>query len=205
MHLSKNFGLEEFTYSAVAKQHITPTKFQVEKLRYLAQNILQPIRDKWGPLKITSGLRTYETYLALVKHGYPASKTSDHFLIPYLMWNRRKKEWFVPNSAPNPRGKGAADFIPLKANAWDVWYWVLDNFTPSSDFNQFIIYPKKYSYVKNDYFHIANPAKIFKCHNIVPSKRPLLVFVKGNPNFTEEFVSFEKFIKIMGKKFKERR
>jgi len=203
--LSENFQLSEFIYSSVSKEEIRPTKFQIEKLKYLAQNILQPIRDKWGPLRITSGLRTYKTYLALKKKGYPASKTSDHFLIPYLKWSVIKQMWLVPSDVPNPRGKGAADFIAIRANAWDVWYWVLENFKPGEDYNQFIIYPKNYSYVKTDYFHISNPAKIFNCPSIVPSKRPILVFVKGNNNFDEEFVSFEKFIKIMGKKFKERR
>jgi len=197
MQLSKNFNLKEFTYSEVTKKHLKPTEFQIEKLRYLAENLLQPIRDKFGPLKITSGLRDLEVYRALVKAGYPASKTSDHFLVPYLY--KYNDEWLVPTWAPNPRGRGAADFIALKTDAWDLWFWVLDEFKkPGWDFNQFIIYPKKYSSAKVDYFHISNPSHIFPAKSITPSRNPLLVYVNGNRKFKgAKFVSFKEFKRVI--------
>ena len=202
MRLSKNFSLEEFTYSKIVDKHIKPTSFQINKLQYLAENLLQPIRDKFGPLKITSGLRDLKVYRALVKAGYPASKTSDHFLVPYLI--KYKGEWLVPSWAPNPRGRGAADFIALKADAWELWHWVLKKFDkPGWDFNQFIIYPKDFSSVKTDYFHISNPSHIFAAKSITPSRNPILVYVNGNEKFKgAKFVSFDYFKKVMGKDFK---
>ena len=201
--LSKNFKLSEFTYSKTANKHIKPTDFQIEMLKQLCVNLLQPIRDKFGSMKITSGLRDKEVYDALVKAGYPASKTSDHFLVPYLV--KKGKVWLAPADAPNPRGKGAADFMPLKADIWDVYCWVMNNFKASTDFNQLIIYPAAYSNIKRDFIHISNPARLFIAKYIIPSTKPLLVCVKGNKKFAgKTYVSLEYFKDRMGRKFRER-
>ncbi|NRA66761.1 MAG: hypothetical protein HRU19_19895 [Pseudobacteriovorax sp.] len=68
MKLSKNFTLAEFTHSDLAKRrriNNTPGKRQIEAMRYLAQFVLQPIRDEFGPTKITSGYRSPELNLAV--------------------------------------------------------------------------------------------------------------------------------------------
>lgn len=202
--LSPNFTLGELTHSNLANKYVETTSFQIGMLRELCTELLQPVRNKFGVLKVTSGLRDKEVYDLLIKNGYPASKTSDHFLVPYLY--KHRADWLVPSSAPNPRGKGAADFIPLKANGWDVFYWMLDNFEASKDFNQLIIYPKDYSKAKSNYLHVSNPARLFIAKSIVPAKRPVLVYVSGNRRFRGyTFVSFDTFKKRMRNRFKQRR
>ena len=58
---SKNFTYEELVNSATAKRlkiDNTPNEEQKEKLKRLAVEILQPIRDKYGkPIVVTSGFR----------------------------------------------------------------------------------------------------------------------------------------------------
>ena len=60
MNLSKNFSLAEMTKSVTAKRlgiDNTPNEQQIEFLIELCENVLQPLRDKMGPILITSGLR----------------------------------------------------------------------------------------------------------------------------------------------------
>ena len=61
MRLSKNFTLEELTRSATALRlgiNNEPTKEGVLKLTLLATSLLQPLRDRIGALRITSGYRS---------------------------------------------------------------------------------------------------------------------------------------------------
>lgn len=62
MKLSNNFELSEFLFSETAyrydiKEQFTPSKEVVDNLKLLCVNILQPVRDKFGAIKITSGYR----------------------------------------------------------------------------------------------------------------------------------------------------
>ena len=53
--LSKNFSLDEMTRSSTAKSKRidnTPNEAQIEFMVELCQSVLQPIRDKFGPVKI---------------------------------------------------------------------------------------------------------------------------------------------------------
>ena len=56
MKLSENFTLEELTATTTGIENI-PTPVEQEKLHYLARFILQPIRDEWGRIRVTSGYR----------------------------------------------------------------------------------------------------------------------------------------------------
>lgn len=60
--LSKNFSLEELTYSATAvskRIDNTPTAEVAENLSRLAKEVLQPIRDRLGrSIKVNSGYRS---------------------------------------------------------------------------------------------------------------------------------------------------
>ena len=61
MRFTKNFTLQEMIYSSTAlRRNIdnTPTKEGVIKLRLLAANLLQPIRNDLGSIRITSGYRS---------------------------------------------------------------------------------------------------------------------------------------------------
>ena len=59
---TKNFSYDELIASATAKRlglDNTPTLEEKEKLRQLAEDILQPIRDAWkSPIVVTSGYRS---------------------------------------------------------------------------------------------------------------------------------------------------
>lgn len=61
MNLSKNFSLKEMTYSSTAdnlKIDNTPNGAVIENLKALCIKLLQPIRDKFGVINITSGYRS---------------------------------------------------------------------------------------------------------------------------------------------------
>lgn len=60
MKLSKNFTLQEFTKSQVAIRNgidNVPTEEHIEAARLLFDNVVQPVRDHFGPTIITSGYR----------------------------------------------------------------------------------------------------------------------------------------------------
>ena len=68
MNLSRNFSLQELTKSDTAiRKGIdnNPNADQIEKLKRLCENVLQPVRDQFGRVKVTSGFRTPELCLAI--------------------------------------------------------------------------------------------------------------------------------------------
>jgi hypothetical protein len=76
MKLSTNFSLSELTKSEAATRlglDNTPALQIIENLEALVQNILQPVRDKFGPVVVTSGYRSPE-----VNKAIGGSTTSDH-------------------------------------------------------------------------------------------------------------------------------
>lgn len=78
MQLSANFTLDELTRSATASERgidNTPGLIERTHLHVLAQTILQPLRDQFGPLRITSGYRSCALNVAI-----GGSKTSQHML-----------------------------------------------------------------------------------------------------------------------------
>jgi len=71
-----NFSYGEFIKSATALRHginNVPTEDQWKKIESLAKHILQPIRNRFGRLRITSGFRSVEL---CIKIG--SSATSNH-------------------------------------------------------------------------------------------------------------------------------
>mgnify|MGYP003122253621 FL=1 len=76
MRLTKNFTLQELIYSATAlRKNIdnTPTKEGIIKLRLLAANLLQPLRNAVGSIRITSGYRS-----TLLSEAIGSSSNSQH-------------------------------------------------------------------------------------------------------------------------------
>lgn len=77
MTLSKNFTLNELTHSSTAianKVSNIPGKLELENLKKLCTEILQPIRDKCGDsIHITSGYRSQ-----MLNKLVGGSKTSQH-------------------------------------------------------------------------------------------------------------------------------
>ena len=68
MNLSQNFSLRELTKSQTAERKgidNTPTDEHIENLKLLCENILQPVRDHFGRVKVTSGYRSPELCVAI--------------------------------------------------------------------------------------------------------------------------------------------
>jgi len=68
MNLSRNFTLSELIKSDTAIRkgiNNNPNAEQIEKLKALCENILQPVRDHFGRVKITSGFRSVELCMAI--------------------------------------------------------------------------------------------------------------------------------------------
>ena len=129
MKLSKNFSLDEFVICMGIVIDATPE--QIFCLSVLCEKILQPIRDKFGSIKITSGLRNTISSELMIGKGYNASKTSDH--LAWGIWN--------------PRGTGAADFT-CSNNMRDVFHWIQLNII--NQIGQVIYYPDK------NFIHVSN-------------------------------------------------
>ncbi len=77
MKLSKNFTLQELVSSATASKYgikNAPNAEQLQNLKNLAENILQPIRDEWNaPIKVSSGFRC-----PLLNKKVKGAANSDH-------------------------------------------------------------------------------------------------------------------------------
>ena len=68
MQLSRNFTLQELIKSDTAIRmdiNNNPNSGQIEKLKDLCENILQPVRDHFGRVKVTSGVRSPELCVAI--------------------------------------------------------------------------------------------------------------------------------------------
>jgi len=68
MRLSKNFVLSEITKSNTAKRlgiSNEPEKKHLEKMQGLITNLIQPMRDALGPIRVTSGYRSKELNRAI--------------------------------------------------------------------------------------------------------------------------------------------
>ncbi len=76
MRLSKNFVLSEITKSNTAKRlgiKNEPEKKHLENMQRLITNLIQPMRDSLGPIRISSGYRNPELNRAI-----GGSRTSQH-------------------------------------------------------------------------------------------------------------------------------
>ena len=68
MKLTRNFSLQELTKSDTAiRKGIDnePNADQIDKLKMLCENVLQPVRDHFGRVKVPSGFRSPELCQAI--------------------------------------------------------------------------------------------------------------------------------------------
>jgi hypothetical protein len=73
MKLSTNFSVAELSKTNVRQFDNTPSMQVIDNLQQLVDNVLQPLRDKFGPVTVTSGYRSPEVNKAIGGSG-----TSDH-------------------------------------------------------------------------------------------------------------------------------
>jgi hypothetical protein len=97
VHLAHNFTLAELvrTQHGRPEDNFPASDQQLASLTRLCTSLLQPIRDEWGPLKITSGFRS-----PAVNQAVGSSPRSQHL------------------------AGEAADFVPSRAGCREVWAWV---------------------------------------------------------------------------------
>ena len=105
MRLSKNFVLSEITRSNTAKRlgiSNEPTKEHLENLQRIVTNLLQPMRDSLGPIRISSGYRSKELNRAI-----GGSRRSQHCKAEALdlqfwkdgkMCNKEIYDWIIDNA-----------------------------------------------------------------------------------------------------------
>ena len=76
MKLSKNFALSEITHSNTAKRlgiDNEPTETHLQNMQHLVDNLIQPLRDAIGPIRVSSGYRNPELNRAI-----GGSRSSQH-------------------------------------------------------------------------------------------------------------------------------
>ena len=156
--ITKNFIWKEvLSTDLIPGYYVHPTLQQIFCYKVLFERLIQPIRDRFRRIRITSGLRDEVVYQALRKAGYPASARSDHFAWCHL----------------NPIGSGAVDFIPLDSDLFEVHRFIYQKVVKGEwDVNQLILYPEQ------GFIHISNPRSwIFRYP--IQSRRKFLIYEKG--------------------------
>ena len=105
MNLTRNFSLSELTKSDTAIRrgiNNNPSAEQVEKLKLLCENILQPVRDHFGRVKVTSGFRSVDLCLAIGSsaNSQHAKAEAADFECPGVD-NAELADWIYKNLEPD--------------------------------------------------------------------------------------------------------
>ena len=105
MRRSKNFVLSEITRSNTAKRlgiSNEPTKEHLENLQRIILNIIQPMRDSLGPIRISSGYRSKELNRAIggsSKSQHCKGEALDlQFWKDGQMCNKEVYDWVIDNA-----------------------------------------------------------------------------------------------------------
>lgn len=108
-NITPNFKYKEFVRSNIASQYdikIEPTEQQWQHVEDLTRNILQPLADRFGGLKINSGIRTPElTFAARDLERYKRLRETNPEELKRLIANTRSyhDEGFAADIEPvNP-------------------------------------------------------------------------------------------------------
>ena len=107
MRLSKNFVLSEITRSNTAKRlgiDNEPTKKDLENLQRIVTNLLQPVRNHLGPIRISSGYRSKELNRAIGGTRNPISQHCKGEAVDIQFWrdgqmcNKEVYDWIIDNA-----------------------------------------------------------------------------------------------------------
>lgn len=105
MRLSKNFVLSEITRSNTAKRlgiSNEPTKKHMEGIQRIITNLIQPMRDALGPIRISSGYRNKELNRAIggsTKSQHCKGEALDiQFWRDGQMCNKEVYDWIIDNA-----------------------------------------------------------------------------------------------------------
>lgn len=94
MQITENFSLEELTKTSTGLPNL-PGKTETEKLLLTATYLLEPVRKKWGKIRVTSAFRS-----EAVNARVGGASTSQHV-----------------------KGE-AADIVPIDADLDEVFGWI---------------------------------------------------------------------------------
>lgn len=96
MQLSENFSLEELIRTSTGLDN-TPNEEQIENLRHLVINVLQPAREALGSIRITSGFRAPEVNAKI--GGAPSSQHTKGEAADLMMSGGQKRllDWIIAN------------------------------------------------------------------------------------------------------------
>ena len=129
MNLSRNFTLSELTKSDTAIRkgiNNNPNAEQIEKLKALCENILQPVRDHFGRVKVTSGFRSVDLCVAIgssVNSQHAKAEAADFEVIGTS--NAELADWIYSNLEPDQLI--LEFFEPSEPNSgWIHCSWVSD-------------------------------------------------------------------------------
>ena len=117
MKLSKYFTLAEMTATSVREVDNTPSLEEAENLRFLCTQLLDPVRERFGPLFVTSGFRSREVNTII--RGSP---TSEHI--------RGLAGDVFPIRLPKSRWREVMDFLlqstrlPLDQAIYEYGRWL---------------------------------------------------------------------------------
>lgn len=101
VQLSKNFRLSEFLRSNVmpSLQYYVPSPSELANIKTLVTRVLQPLRDRFGPITVTHGGRPpistpegLNFTEALLRAGWKPAKNSDHSRFAAADFTLRKPE-----------------------------------------------------------------------------------------------------------------
>ena len=117
MNLSRNFTLLELIKSDTAVRkgiNNNPNAGQIEKLKDLCENILQPVRDHFGRVKVTSGFRSEDLCLAI-----GSSRNSQHAKADWVKKNLETDQLILEYYTPGEPNSGwiHASWIPENKRA----------------------------------------------------------------------------------------
>lgn len=123
-----------------------PTPMQELMIAGLVR-VLQPLRDRVGPIDITHGIRLATDYQRLIDEGRHPSPTSDHYFgQPIKLVNdARGFDWWVYST-------GACDFVPREVSVQEAWE-VLLMVTPMAHIGQII----REQEGDREWIHLGNP------------------------------------------------
>ena len=105
MNLTRNFTLSELIKSDTAIRkgiNNNPNAEQIEKLKALCENILQPVRDHFGRVKVTSGFRSVDLCVAIgssVNSQHAKAEAADFEVIGTS--NAELADWIYSNLEPD--------------------------------------------------------------------------------------------------------
>ena len=141
MKLSQNFSLRELTKSQTAERKgisNEPSEEHIENLKLLCTKILQPIRDEWGVVSISSGYRSQALCEAIgskITSQHAKGQAADFEI--YGLSNKELADWISKN----------LDYDQLLLEYWKKEDpnsgWVHCSFNPQGNRKQYLRAYKK--------------------------------------------------------------